>query len=76
MSVAIKNALANLDQAVDKIEISLAKRQSRAKTLQPDLFTAPAKPQAPGTVVNFDRSALAKKLDMTIAKVEQLLGEA
>ena len=76
MSVAIKNALANLDQAIDKMEGSLAKHQKNLKTVQPDLFGAAAKPQASGIVLNFDRSALAKKLDMTIAKVEQLLGEA
>lgn len=76
MSVAIKNALMNLDQVIDKMEGSLTKHQKSLKTAQPDLFGAPAKSQAPGTVVNFDRSALAKKLDMTIAKVEQLLGEA
>lgn len=76
MSVAIKNALANLDQVIDKMEGSLVKHQKSLKNTQIDLFGAPAKPVATGSVVNFDRSALTKKLDMTIAKVEQLLGEA
>ncbi len=76
MSVAIKNALANLDQVIDKMEGSLVKHQKSLKNTQIDLFGAPVKPAATGSVVNFDRSALTKKLDMTIAKVEQLLGEA
>lgn len=81
VSVAIKNALAHLDQAIDKMEGSLVKHQKNLKAApqqqnQIDLFTAPAKPAASASVVNFDRTALAKKLDMTIAKVEQLLGEA
>lgn len=76
MSIAIKNALMNLDQVIDKMETSLAKRKKPLPESQIDLFSASAKPQAAGTVVNFDRSALTRKLDMTIAKVEQLLGEA
>jgi hypothetical protein len=76
VSVAIKNALTNLDNVIDKMEGSLVKHQKALKNPQIDLFAAPAKPQGPGSVVNFDRSALTKKLDMTIARVEQLLGEA
>lgn len=79
MSIAIMNALKNLDQAIDRAEQLAAKPRAKpAKSgNQSDLFAAanPAPAQA-GTVVNFDRTALARKLDMTIAKVEQLLGEA
>lgn len=76
MSLAIQNALTNLDKVIDKMEGSLVKHQKSLRNTQIDLFAAPAKPQSTGSVVNFDRSALTKKLDMTIARVEQLLGEA
>jgi hypothetical protein len=76
VSVAIKNALTNLDSVIDKMEGSLVKHQKTLKNSQIDLFAAPVKPQATGSVLNFDRNALTKKLDMTIARVEQLLGEA
>ena len=80
MSVAIKNALGNLDKAIDRAEAAMLKRAKtpRANNGQPDLFTAPAPANAPAAsnVVGFDRGALARKLDMTIARVEQLLSEA
>jgi len=76
VSLAIQNALTNLDKVIDKMEGSLVKHQKSLRNTQIDLFAAPAKPQNTGSVVNFDRSALTKKLDMTIARVEQLLGEA
>lgn len=79
MSAAIKKALSNLDKAIDRMETgmtSVSKRPKNSKaSAQPDLFSAPA-PAASSNVIGFDRNALAKKLDMTIAKVEQLLGEA
>ena len=71
MSAAIKKALNNLDKAIDRMETGITKRPVKAKAApQPDLFSASS------NVVGFDRNALAKKLDMTIAKVEQLLSEA
>ncbi len=76
MSLAIQNALTNLDKVIDKMEGSLVKHQKSLRNTQIDLFAAPQKPQNTGSVVNFDRNALTKKLDMTIARVEQLLGEA
>lgn len=76
MSVAIKNALINLDRVVDKMEAAVVKqKKSQKPSNQSDLFAPAAKGQSTGSVLNFDRNALAKKLDMTIAKVEQLLGE-
>lgn len=77
MSAAIKNALTNLDKVIDKMEGSLIRHQKSLKTRsQPDLFNLGAKPVANTTTgLGFDRNQLAKKLDMTIAKVEQLLGE-
>jgi hypothetical protein len=79
MSAAIKKALSNLDKAIDRMETGVtgvAKRPKNAKaSAQPDLFAAPA-PASSTNVIGFDRNALAKKLDMTIAKVEQLLSEA
>jgi hypothetical protein len=72
VSVAIKKALENLDRTIDRLEgVSLSKRLKAPKMAEPDLFSV-----APATVVNFDRNALAKKLDITIARVEQLLQEA
>lgn len=79
LSIAIKRALTDLDKAIDRMELSLAKRPKASKSGQPDLFSAPAAANAPATtanVIGFDRNALARKLDMTIAKVEQLLSEA
>ncbi|MDB5491121.1 MAG: hypothetical protein JWO78_970 [Micavibrio sp.] len=74
MSAAIKKALSNLDKAIDRMEGNIAKRPKSSKVApQPDLFSTPA---PASNVVGFDRNALAKKLDMTIAKVEQLLSEA
>ncbi|HEY8190374.1 MAG TPA: hypothetical protein VIF12_06780 [Micavibrio sp.] len=79
MSAAIKNALMNLDKAVNNAESALLRRQKAppkpAATPMPDLFSASQK--QPGTTgLGFDRNLLARKLDLTIAKVEQLLGEA
>jgi hypothetical protein len=77
VSVAIKKALTNLDKAIDKMEVNLTKRPVKAKSGQPDLFAIPQSVnQPPANVIGFDRNALARKLDMTIAKVEQLLSEA
>lgn len=76
MSAAIKKALSNLDKAIDRMETGITKRPVKSRTApQPDLFSAPAAPSS-SNVVGFDRNALAKKLDITIARVEQLLGEA
>lgn len=78
MSAAIKDALRNLDQAIDRAEGSLIRHQKSlkapraAKSGQPDLF-APAAVASQG--LGFDRNMLARKLDMTITRVEQLLGE-
>lgn len=77
MSAAIKNALTNLDKVIDKMEGSLIRHQKSLKSrAQPDLFSLGARPVANTTTgLGFDRNQLAKKLDMTIARVEQLLGE-
>lgn len=78
MSSAIKDALDNVMNAVDNVEAALIRHQKKPKkTAQPDLFSQPPMPAGPvsGSVLNFSRDALARKLDMTIAKVEQLLGE-
>jgi hypothetical protein len=77
VSSAIKKALNNLDQAIDRIEGSVAKKAKTPRatlTAQTDLFSPP-KTGPIANVVGFDRNALARKLDMTIAKVEQLLSE-
>lgn len=80
MSAAIKKALSNLDKAIDRMEGNIgniAKRPRARATAQPDLFSAPPPAAATSSnVVGFDRNALARKLDMTIARVEQLLSEA
>ena len=74
MSAAIKRALMNLDKAVGNAEASLLRRQKAPKSAAaPDLFSTR---QESTNVAPFDRTLLAKKLDMTIAKVEQLLSEA
>jgi hypothetical protein len=80
VSVAIKNALMNLDKAVNNAESMLLRRQKAppkpAAVPVPDLFSASQKQAAGTTGLGFDRNLLARKLDLTIAKVEQLLGEA
>lgn len=77
MSVAIKNALGNLDKTIDKMEGIVIRHQKDLKAkpvAQVDLFsTRPAANVSSG--LGFDRNLLAKKLDMTITRVEQLLGE-
>jgi hypothetical protein len=78
VSAAIKNALNNLDKSIDKAEGSLVRYQKalKARVGQNDLFSAPTRPVAVvSTGLGFDRNMLAKKLDMTITRVEQLLGE-
>ena len=74
MSAAIKRALMNLDKAVGNVETALLRRQKAPKNDTPDLFSIPHTPAV--ATPGFDRTMLAKKLDMTIARVEQLLNEA
>ncbi len=92
MSDAIKKALMNMDKAVSNAESALLKRQKMAAkpaapapgkpvmagpvASPPDLFSVSQNHGLIGTGLGFDRNLLAKKLDMTIARVEQLLGEA
>ena len=64
----------NLDKAVGNVETALQRRQKAPKASTPDLFSFPHNP--PATAPSFDRAMLTKKLDMTIARVEQLLNEA
>lgn len=73
VSSAIKQALNNLDKVIDKLEGGMNKRPARPRNHgnQADLFAPP-----PANVVGFDRTALTKKLDITIARVEELLSEA
>ena len=75
---AIMNALNSLDAAVAKVETAASRKSKSAKgrAAQPDLFAAPRAAGTVSTGLGFDRNMLAKKLDMTIARVEQLLGEA
>jgi hypothetical protein len=76
VSAAIKKALGNLDKAIDKMEGSVIRHQKELKnrSTQVDLFST--RPVANATTgLGFDRNLLAKKLDMTITRVEQLLGE-
>ena len=86
MSLAIKAALENLDRGIDRLESTARsaaakpklKPAAAAKGAEPDLFSAPnvvGSVSGAGAVVHFDRRALAKKLDATIALVEQLLGD-
>lgn len=91
MSLAIKTALEHLDRGIDRLESAARtaaakpklKPATGGKSAEPDLFSAPnvvgpnvvGSVTGTGAVVHFDRRALAKKLDATIARVEQLLGD-
>lgn len=81
MSTAIIEALSGLDGVIDRLEQSMTRREKmgapKAKAPQPDLFSVPhaAQPKASGTVVTLDSAVLAKKLDVAIRRVEDLLKE-
>jgi len=77
VSAAIKKALGNLDKAIDKMEGTVIRHQKELKnrSTQVDLFSARPAAVNATSGLGFDRNLLAKKLDMTITRVEQLLGE-
>lgn len=67
MSVAIQNALNNLNSALDKLDAAAGESmQKKWETQKID------GPQAP----NVNTTLFASKLDSTIAKVEKLLQES
>lgn len=68
---SIRNALANLNTMVDKLEADVAEQESRAHEQQ-ELFDKTA---ANGNGSGIDPALLAQKLDVTIEQVEQLLRE-
>ena len=75
MTTAIKDSLSNLNNVLQKLEMSASDLQDnmKAKSKQSsngDLFSAPQKPQA-----DVDAKAIASRLDGAIAKVEKLLRE-
>ncbi|WP_235068275.1 hypothetical protein [Micavibrio aeruginosavorus] len=80
MSTAILNALSGLDDVIDRLEQNMARREKETKSAvskksgQPDLFSVP-QPRTSGTVVTLDSAVLARKLDVAISRVEELLKE-
>lgn len=75
MTSAIKQSLTNLNDALQKLEISASEMQDNIKTKQPqntgvDLFSIPQKSHS-----DMDAKAIASRLDGAIAKVEKLLRE-
>lgn len=75
MTSAIKQSLTNLNDALQKLEMSASEMQDNMKSKQPqnaggDLFSIPQKPQS-----DMDAKAIASRLDGAIAKVEKLLRE-
>ena len=77
MSAAIAQAIDTLADAIDRMEGAVVKAKKVARPPQTDLFSMAAKPaNVNQTGAAFDRNALARKLDVTIARVEQLLREA
>jgi hypothetical protein len=79
---AILQAVSRLNGAVSKLEVAVVQQEkaTRASSLkksavgQSDLFSAPAANQRGKYVA--DPVALARKLDVAIEKVEQILREA
>lgn len=79
---AILQAVSRLNGAVSKLEVAVVQQEkaARASSLkkstvgQSDLFSAPAANQRGKYVA--DPVALARKLDVAIEKVEQILREA
>ncbi len=80
---AILQAVSRLNGAVSKLEVAVVQQEkSRVSTgkksaalPQTDLFAAPVAANQRGKYVA-DPAALAKKLDIAIEKVEQILREA
>lgn len=83
MSTAILNALSGLDEVIDRLEQNMTRREKETKSTvskksgQPDLFSVPhpSQPRTGGTVVTLDSAVLARKLDVAISRVEELLKE-
>ncbi len=79
---AILQAVSRLNGAVSKLEVAVVQQEKAARTSplkkstvgQSDLFSAPAANQRGKYVA--DPAALARKLDVAIEKVEQILREA
>ena len=78
----IEISLNRLNEAVALMETAVTRRaqerkaeKGKKKSAQPDLFSAPpvAANAAPRNVVNIDPVMLARKLDGTIEKMEQIL---
>lgn len=76
---AVRSALAQLEGKVAGLEEMVRKQEKRVQTglsRQSDLFNAkPANVNSGAAAAAIDQSALARKLDMAIEKVEQLLRE-
>jgi hypothetical protein len=81
---AILQAMTNLNGAVSKLEAAAIRQEQKVGQLkkkgaaapQIDLFSAPAVANANRGAYVADPAALARKLDVAIEKVEQILREA
>lgn len=75
---AILEALTFLDQSLDKLEKVATAAQEQKSLKQQDLFGQAAGSlvkNSSGNVIHIDPAALAKKLDVTIERIEQVLRE-
>lgn len=79
---AILQAVSRLNGAVNKLEAAAVMQERNHSSIrksgaiqQTDLFTQPAANGSRGKYVN-DPAALARKLDVAIERVEQILREA
>lgn len=77
---AIVNAISALNQSLEKLESVASDKEKVLKASQQDLFNngshANGVANGNSSSIAIDPAVLAKKLDVTIERVEQLLREA
>ena len=71
----IANAISALNQSLDKLENAAVEQEKARKSAQQDLFTNGGPAANGNRHLAIDPAVLAKKLDVTIERVEQLLRE-
>lgn len=70
---AIKHSLANLRNAVGRLEVSLHSMESAMAGQQRDMFAAAQPVKGNGKGFPVDSAIIAQRLDKAIQKVEELL---
>jgi len=72
----ILNALSILDRSLDSLEGAVSEQEQRAlKIKQQDLFNESNQANNAQSGIDINPALLAKKLDLTIERMEQLLQE-